>query len=99
MLTPIPIFKGEYYLDTKDNIHKKDKKQLNEVNQNDYQEMNIHLNGKSKHHYVHCLICETFFKKSSRKHNQVDHINKNLSDNRVSNLRWVSISENAMNRS
>ena len=29
----------------------------------------------------------------------VDHINRNRSDNRISNLRWVSVSENNKNKS
>ena len=51
--------------------------------------------GKSK--LVHRLVAELFIPNPDNKP-CVDHINHNRLDNRVENLRWVSVKENCNNR-
>lgn len=52
----------------------------------------------NKHTYlVHRLIAETFIPNTDNKP-EIDHINRNPSDNRVENLRWATRQENTINR-
>lgn len=62
-----------------------------------YIEVCFMVNGKKKFLKAHRVIAETFLKKENGK-DQVNHKNKKRTDNRVSNLEWVSISENANHR-
>ena len=55
----------------------------------------VSLNGKG--HYVHRLIAEAFIENPFRKE-QVDHMDGNRHNNNLSNLRWVSNSENMQNK-
>ena len=54
-------------------------------------------NGKPKCVRVHRLVAEHFIPNPENKP-QVDHINRDTYDNRVENLRWVSNSENQLNK-
>lgn len=51
---------------------------------------------RHKFHRVHRLIAETFLQNTENKP-VVDHINREPSDNRLSNLRWATVSENTEN--
>ena len=56
------------------------------------------LNGDSLHKHV--IIAEQFVPNDDPEHKTcVDHINHIRTDNRLTNLRWVSYSENALNKS
>ena len=48
--------------------------------------------------YVHRAVAKLFLPQPSRNKFIVDHINRNKTDNKVSNLRWVDHSENMQNR-
>ena len=52
-------------------------------------------NGKQKVKYVHRLVGEAFIPNPSNLP-QIDHIDGNKHNNVVSNLRWVSVSENRL---
>lgn len=53
--------------------------------------------GVKKNHIVHRLVAEAFIENPFNKE-EVDHINRNNSDNRVENLRWTTKEENLSNR-
>ena len=66
------------------------------INKNGYMQIKMNFHGKQKTLQVHRLICQAFYENPENK-KEVDHINRNRSDNRVENLRWVTSSENASN--
>lgn len=53
---------------------------------------------KRKMKYVHQVIMELFGPPKPGPEYQVDHINRIRTDNRISNLRWVTNQENSYNR-
>lgn len=70
------------------------------IDQNGYREYCLMINGKRTYIRGHILVAETFLKKPKGKGDlEVNHKNKNRADNRVSNLEWVTPSENSQHRS
>jgi hypothetical protein len=60
----------------------------------------ILLNKKGRRRFsVHRLVAFAFLGAPPGKGMHVDHINRDTSDNRAENLRWVTPLENALNRS
>ena len=66
------------------------------VNKLGYFQLGLSVNGKSKTHYVHRLVAETFIPNPDKKL-CIDHINTDRTDNRVENLRWCTHKENINN--
>lgn len=64
------------------------------INSGGYLRVNLSKDGKMRHEYVHRLIAKTFIPNPGRLP-EVNHINRNKSDNRVCNLEWCSTKENA----
>lgn len=65
---------------------------------NGYVYVNLHQDGKRTRAMVHVLVAEAFL--GERLDGMVaDHINRLRNDNRASNLRWVTASENCTNKS
>ena len=60
---------------------------------NHYKVVNL---GRKKH-YVHRLVAQTFLDNENN-HNTVDHIDRDIENNNVYNLRWASRFEQSMNR-
>lgn len=60
-----------------------------------YQDFQTTVNGKFTTSLAHRLVAKAFLAQPSEKHTQVNHKNKNRSDNRIVNLEWVTPSENA----
>ena len=66
---------------------------------NEYFRVSLYKNGNRKHKYVHRLVLETFkLNPNPLKLTICDHINRIKKDNRLSNLRWSSFTENSYNR-
>jgi hypothetical protein len=59
---------------------------------------NLSKESKLQHIKIHRLVAEAFVEKTHYEQNQVDHINGVKTDNRASNLRWVTSQQNCMNR-
>mgnify|MGYP001581314356 CR=1 FL=1 len=68
------------------------------INGTGYKQIQLFINGKRKQPYIHRLIAKVYIPNPENKP-VIDHINRDRKDNRIENLRWVSTSENGMNRS
>ena len=62
-----------------------------------YLQIGLCKNGKTTRFQVHRLVA-TMFIPNPNNLPEVDHINRNRSDNRVENLRWVTKEQNMKNR-
>lgn len=60
---------------------------------NGYLRVNLVTDGKDKRYYIHRLVATTFIPNPDNKP-QVNHIDGDKTNNSVSNLEWVTISEN-----
>ena len=69
---------------------------LTPIEVNNYLYVCLYKNGKYQRKYVHRIICEAFLPNPENKP-CVDHKNCVRSDNRLSNLRWVTYQENSEN--
>jgi hypothetical protein len=70
------------------------------VNSKGYNIVFLYKGGARKPMHVHRIVAKLFVTNEDRAtRNEVDHINNNRRDNRASNLRWVSRSENSHNTS
>ena len=66
--------------------------------QDGYPIVSIPIPGRRAMKLVHRIVAETFID-NPRGCKEVDHINRDKSDNRVENLRWVTREENQANKS
>ena len=65
-------------------------------NINGYSVVSLSKNGKTKTYKLHRLVAQTFISNPNNKPH-IDHINTIRTDNRVENLRWVTVTENHNN--
>lgn len=59
-----------------------------------YLSVYLYKNGERKTHYIHRLVLSTFNPVENMDNLQVNHINEIKTDNRTSNLEWVTHKEN-----
>lgn len=59
-----------------------------------YTKVELSKGGKAKPFFVHRLVAEAFLPNPDKRKSQIDHINFVRTDNRVSNLEWVTPEEN-----
>lgn len=88
-----------YSVDELGNIYndKFDRMMRGTTSRNEYKSVQLSVEGKVKTLMVHRLVAEAFLPNPNNCQ-IVDHINRDKLDNRVENLRWVTIEENNNNR-
>lgn len=92
-----PIYKG-YYADTEGNIYSHKRRDITKLtphpNQKGYMRVHIRHNNKGWLYSVGRFVLECYEGISSK---EVDHINRVRYDNRLTNLRYATRSENMQN--
>ena len=78
-------------------IHEKIIKQRINKKRHGYCELSLHKNGKEKRFKVHRLVAEAFIPNPNNLP-EVNHIDGNKENNTLSNLEWVTSSENQKHR-
>ena len=102
----VPGYEGLYQVSSTGNVKslpkmcgfRKDKGKILSpfINTSGYELVTLCKNNNQKHFQVHRLVAMAFIPNINNKP-QVDHINRVRTDNRVENLRWVTVSENGCN--
>lgn len=92
----VPLYAcKEYSIDTNGIIYGKNNMPLKpSINHNGYQIVNLMIDGKRVGYSVHTLVATQFLGKQSSIKNQVNHKDGIKTNNAISNLEWVSQSEN-----
>jgi hypothetical protein len=94
-LKDIPEYENRYKASRDGRIYSVKNKIFLKPGDDTYGYRSITLSGKC--HKVHRLIAKTFLENPEQLPH-IDHINRDRSDNSVDNLRYVSLSDNQLNR-
>ena len=98
-IVEIPDF-PKYFVDMLGNVYSEKwgymKKLKPAKNKDGYFQVGLRKNGKHHTQTIHRLVVKTFLHNSENK-KEVDHINGDIQDNRLYNLRWITRSENSKN--
>lgn len=103
---PVVGYEGSYEVSSMGNIRSLDRLNVRgswingrlmklTMDQNGYTRVGLCIKGERTTYYVHRLVAQAFVTNPDDKP-QVNHINENKSDNRVSNLEWVTSRENTL---
>lgn len=74
-------------------INKKDGTLLKNAVVKNFRFVNLTFDGKHKTTFVHKLVANVWLSKPSDKHTIVTHLDRNLKNNHVSNLQWLTPEE------
>ena len=91
----IPGFEGKYQATTNGDIFSLLSNKFLKLGDDTYGYETCNLHDKT--YKVHKLIAKTFLE-NPENYIHIDHINRNRKDNRLCNLRYVSLSENQLNK-
>jgi hypothetical protein len=94
---PIKDYENYQVSDCGDVMNSKGKILKFQKTKDGYLQVNLWKNSQNKTFNVHRLVAETFIPNLQNKP-QVDHIDRNTTNNNILNLRWVTSSENCENR-
>ena len=91
----IPGYEGLYAITSCGRIwsHKSKKFLKTYSNGNGYQHLTLYKDGKPFQRYTHRLLGETYLEKKEGC-NEIDHLDKDRTNNNINNLEWVSTKEN-----
>ncbi len=97
-MKPVKNFEGLYSIDQNghlySHVNSKTKKLVGSKDSKGYRRAVLKtLDGKKAWKYLHRLTCEAYIPNPENK-SQVNHINNDPSDNRISNLEWATPKEN-----
>ena len=106
---PLKGYESLYKINRLGHIYscKQNKILKNQTNTNEYQYINLTLNGNVKKNYIHRLLGIQYIRCPSchvvhdalEKRLEIDHIDRNRTNNSLANLRWVTHQENLNNKS
>lgn len=90
---PIEGYENLYWVDNQGNVYNARKKLKTYFTRTGYECLKLTKDGVRTHPSVHRLVAEAFIPNPHNK-SEVNHIDGDKSNNRVSNLEWVTSSEN-----
>lgn len=89
-------YNGRYQVTSWGRVYSVDKQRFIRQEETEKSYLRVDLvdeNGKRKHHKVHRLVAKAFIQNPDNKE-QVNHIDGNKHNNSITNLEWVTGSEN-----
>lgn len=101
MIKDIKGYEGEYFVDDYGNVYSAKKGSMkmmrSSINKSGYKVIRLFKEKVATMFYIHRLVCQAFLEDYSRDL-QVDHIDRDKSNNNLSNLRMVTHQKNHFNR-